>query len=233
MTKAILMMILMSCVALATPQLKPTQKLADLYVHKVELESSFPRQFADWHEIEEGVGLVNPEALSVIKNIYAQTLSRTYENTRGERVMLSLAYGEDQSDEVGIHLPEGCYGGQGFRIDAKQPLVWNFHQKEMDVTRLLAVRSERIEPITYWLRTGDYVVKPGWKTKWIKMQYAFHGQIPDGMLVRVSNLVSDTNSQTLTHAYEVQEDFLRKLAIHTKPVVQEWLLGQANSASPQ
>lgn len=227
--KAFIMMLLMSCVAIATPQLKPTQRLADGYTKKVNLEAAFPDKIGDWRAIDEGVGLVNPETATAMKKIYAQTLSRTYENPQGQRVMLSLAYGEDQSDEVGVHLPEGCYSGQGFRVDAKQSLIWTIHQQAVQVTKLMATRGDRLEPITYWLRTGAHVVKPGWPTKWVKMQYAFHGQIPDGMLVRVSSLVADTSVSSINQAYAVQEDFMLKLANNTPGEIQQWLLGQVST----
>lgn len=229
-TKALIMMLLMSCVAIATPQLKPTQRLADHYTQNVNLEAAFPKQIADWQAIDEGVGLVNPETATAMKKIYAQTLSRTYENRQGQRVMLSLAYGKDQSDEVGVHLPEGCYSGQGFRVDTKQSLVWAIRQQPVFVTKLMASRGDRLEPITYWLRTGAHVVKPGWPTKWVKMQYAFQGQIPDGMLVRVSSLVADTTTSSIDQAYALQEDFMLKLATNTQSEIQQWLLGQDSAA---
>ena len=53
---------------------------------------------------------------AIINKIYNQTLTRTYINPRGDRIMLSIAYGRDQSDALQMHKPELCYPAQGFRL---------------------------------------------------------------------------------------------------------------------
>mgnify|MGYP003340463721 CR=1 FL=1 len=47
---------------------------------------------------------------------YDQTLMRTYANSHGEQIMLALAWGERQRQDVKVHRPEVCYPAQGFAI---------------------------------------------------------------------------------------------------------------------
>jgi hypothetical protein len=96
--------------------LKPTTRIADAGP-KIDLETLIPKTFGDW-KIDETVTplIANPEQEALIKKIYNQTLTRTYVNLRNERVMLSIAYGGDQSDGMQVHKPEICYPAQGFQI---------------------------------------------------------------------------------------------------------------------
>mgnify|MGYP000449828048 CR=1 FL=1 len=77
---------------------RPTAKLADSHP-KIELESIFPKRFGEWTTDERmPVQLVSPDTAALLSKIYNQTLSRTYVNAKGQRMMLSVAYGGDQSD---------------------------------------------------------------------------------------------------------------------------------------
>ena len=85
-----------------------------------DLEQVIPRQFGDWVANDKAPPLiVDPELSETLRIIYSQTLSRIYVNrASGRSVMLSVAHGNDQSGKTQLHLPEGCYGTQGFAVDA-------------------------------------------------------------------------------------------------------------------
>lgn len=212
--------------------LRPTHKIASENA-KIQLEQLIPQHFANWHMEDAVAELVNPQTAAAINHIYAQTLSRTYVNDQGERIMLSIAYGEDQSDSVGAHLPEGCYGGQGFTISniartkLSTPANSIAPRSEIPVTKLMAVKGNRIEPITYFLRTGHQVAYPDWDTKLVKMQYALQGSIPDGMLVRVSNLVESNDYAQSMRAYELQAQFITSMLKALSPTYQLQLVGNS------
>ncbi|WP_020167616.1 MULTISPECIES: exosortase-associated protein EpsI, B-type [Methylotenera] len=212
--------------------LRPTHKMASENA-KIQLEQLIPHNFANWHMEDAVAQLVNPQTEAAINQIYAQTLSRTYVNDKGERIMLSIAYGEDQSDSVGAHLPEGCYGGQGFTISniarthLSTPSSSTAPRSEIPVTRLMAVKGNRIEPITYFLRTGHEVAYPDWDTKLVKMKYALQGSIPDGLLVRVSNLVESNDYAESTRAYALQAQFIAEMLKALSPSYQLQMVGDS------
>ena len=205
-----ILLLLMTLASILGMSLRPTHKIIN-DSEKVELETLIPKQFNDWRLMEMGVQLVNPQTEAAINKIYAQTLSRTYVNDQGQRVMLSIAYGEDQSDSVGVHLPEGCYGGQGFNVTNITLGNLTTLYGNIPVARLLASKSERIEPITYWLTTGEKVAYSGWETKKVKIQYALQGIIPDGLLMRVSSIVDSPADVELNSAYTLQTRFTQDL----------------------
>ena len=76
-----------------------------------------PKTFADWKIDPASFRLPPVPVQAKLDEIYNQLLSRTYINSKGRRVMLSIAYGGDQSGEKSqIHRPEYCYSAQGFRL---------------------------------------------------------------------------------------------------------------------
>jgi len=81
--------------ALAAVALTPTRKLAQEQL--VSLEVLIPQSFADW-QLDPGIApvTVSPDVQAKLDKIYNQVLSRTYVNSSGERIMLSVAYGGNQ-----------------------------------------------------------------------------------------------------------------------------------------
>ena len=109
--RALVVFVLMA-MSLTTAHLwRPTAKLADTRP-AVDLETMFPKRFGAWALDERmPVQLVSPDTQAALNKFYNQTLSRTYVNAKGDRMMLSVAYGGDQSDATRAHRPEVCYPG--------------------------------------------------------------------------------------------------------------------------
>jgi EpsI family protein len=169
----------------------------------INLAAMVPTTFGDWHEEVNLVAqVVNPQQRDLLSKIYSQTLSRTYVNTQGYRVMLSVAYGKNQSDSLELHKPETCYPAQGFTLLSKTPTVLDFSIKPISATRLATQLGQRFEPITYWTVVGDYVTNGGTGKKFAELRYSLANRIPDGMLIRLSSIDKDT-----ANAYEIQRRF--------------------------
>ena len=206
--------------------LKPTVKVADSGP-KVDLEVLIPKAFGDWKIDETIVPLIaDPELQAKLDKIYNQTLTRTYVNSKGERIMLSIAYGGDQSDTMAVHKPEICYPAQGFQI-LNSPVVSTFSTDEgssIPVKRLVATQGSRVEPITYWTTVGDKVAVSGLKWKLQQLKYGLTGQVPDGLLLRVSSIQPDD-----AKAYRTQDAFTRDLLKAMSPDGRQRIIGNPNS----
>lgn len=202
--KQFVLMLLMLSASIAAIYLTPTHKIAQDR-KDFNLEKIIPKQFGDWHVDDDGVRVIlNQQQEYMINKIYRQSISRTYVNSDGKRVMLVIAYGENQSDNTQLHYPEVCYPAQGFQIK-KRELSWvAVKGKNIPVTKLVAEQNGRIEPITYWATIGDKVVRPGWQTKVEQLNYGFKGEIPDGLLFRVSS-IGDSSE------YSVHQEFINEL----------------------
>lgn len=182
--------------------LTPQTKIAD-QGPKLDLETLVPKQFGIWKLDETLIPLqVNPELQAALDKVYNQTLSRTYVSLTGERVMLSIAYGADQGDNLQIHLPEGCYKGQGFAVGDKTESAMQTLFGQIPVSKLVASMGRRNEPITYWVVVGGEVARNNWEMKKAKLKHALKGEIADGILVRVSSITPDTE-----RGYDLQRAF--------------------------
>ncbi len=176
----------------------------------VNLATLIPTQFAKWIEIKEpeSVEVLNPDLAATIQNIYSQVLSRVYTNEHGEKIMLSIAYTVNQSDNAGkqTHLPEVCYPAQGFKISDRYEIDLTTKFGIVSATRLLASAGQRIEPITYWTTVGDFSANTTMGRKYNQLRYGLHGLIADGLIFRVSNLSHDE-----TISYNLQDEFINDL----------------------
>jgi EpsI family protein len=177
--------------ALIAHALKPTQMLANQR-GKVDLEQLLPSQFGGWTELKQSSGqIVNPQQTELLKKLYTQTLSRTYVNSAGTVVMLSIAYGANQSDGVALHYPEVCYPAQGFQLEDLRPATLVTDHGTIASKQLMTRLGKRSEPVTYWSTLGDQVVLGGLNTKLAQLKYGFDGVIPDGLIFRVSTIDID------------------------------------------
>lgn len=205
--QAVIAFVLMALAVTGAHLWRPTVHLADSLA-RVDLEQMFPRTFGDWKtDTALPVQLVAPDVAQLLASIYSQTLSRTYVNGKGARIMLSVAYGGDQSDATRAHRPEVCYPAQGFQIVADQTGVVSTGTHALRVRQLVAKAGGRIEPISYWVMVGDFAVLGGTEQKLAQLRYSTGGVIPDGMLVRVSSI--DANAAS---AYSLHSDFIKQMS---------------------
>ncbi|HEY1229503.1 MAG TPA: EpsI family protein [Ramlibacter sp.] len=185
------------------------------------LEAMVPTRFDDWTVDDSVVPLKpNPEQQTVLEHIYDQTLARTYVDRAGNRVMLSIAYGGDQSKALQLHLPEVCYVAQGFQMLKSRPDTLPTRFGNLPVKRLVARQERRNEPITYWITIGDKAVLSGIEQKLQRLAYGLSGKIPDGMLVRVSTIQANEDV-----AYRVQDRFVTEMLDVMAPRDRARLLG--------
>ncbi|MEO6824264.1 MAG: exosortase-associated protein EpsI, B-type [Nitrosospira sp.] len=215
----ILLVLMLAASGLALA-LRPTYKIAEQH-SPIDLELIIPRTFGEWRAEQENlVQIVDPQQQEVIDKIYTQTLSRTYVNSRGYRIMLAIAYGDDQRDTMQVHYPEVCYPGQGFSLRDKQNGMLMTANGAIPVTRLLTSLGPRNEPVTYWTTIGDRVVRSSIQKKLAEMSYGLNGKIPDGMLIRFSSI--DAN---VANAYEMQTQFADQMLGALTPEYRQKLNG--------
>ena len=189
--------------AIAAPLLKPAPDAEP----RINLERAIPAAFGDWRIDPDIVPLAPaPDVQANLDRIYNQVVSRTYVNGAGERMMLTVAHGGDQSDALKAHRQEACYAAQGFAIHGLAHDRLSVAGRDIPVTRMTAVRGERVEPVTYWFTMGDRVVLGRLERLRAQLTAGFAGHIPDGMLVRVSSISSQP-----AEAFAAQRDFAQAL----------------------
>jgi len=218
----LILLVLMLAASSMGIALKPTKKIAD-QGPKVELETLIPKAFGEWRQdIVSVTQAVDPQQKEMLDKIYNQTLSRTYVNAQGYRIMLSVAYGGDQSDAMQVHKPEVCYPAQGFILHGKQAGTLQVRGGSLPITRVSTSLGNRNEPVTYWITIGDRVIKTGGiEKKLVEMSYGLAGKVPDGMRIRFSWLDPDTVS-----AYPIHDRFSSQLLEAIAPEARWRLAGK-------
>lgn len=190
-----------------TKALTPTAKMAD-HQAPIKLSQVIPAQFGDWRIDNDAMANVmpDPDVKANLDKIYDQILSRTYVNSQGERMMLTITYGSQQTQDLRAHRQEVCYAAQGFEISALSHETIDVAGHQVPVTRMFAEKDQRKEPVTYWFTMGDKIVLSRTERFIVQLKYSFSGIIPDGMLVRVSNFNADRAA-----GLKAQQDFLNQL----------------------
>jgi EpsI family protein len=198
--------VLMALASVIAVTLTPTHKISlDRKVKGIDL--ILPVSFSDWHVSKSNGGyVINPVAQENVNSIYTQTITRTYENGNGEIIMLTIAYGDEQSDTKRLHYPEACYPAQGFKIVSSTFSSIETAFGDIPVKHVYATLGLRSEPITYWSTVGNRVVLGEKQSKLEQLKYGFNGQIPDGLLFRVSSIAKDPND-----GYAIQRKFVNDL----------------------
>jgi len=217
---------LMLCSAATAVAIRPSSKLADQRPH-LELNQIIPNKFGDWQELPStNVGIVNPQETELLNEIYSQTLSKTYINAKGYRIMLSIAYGGDQSRDLQVHRPEVCYSAQGFQISDQQKVAINLAERPIPAMHINAKLGARNEPITYWVRIGDKLVRGNLEQGFARLGYGLQGKIADGLLFRVSSIDADAKT-----AYTNQDQFIRDLHSAVAPDKKAAIFGTLTTSS--
>jgi len=218
--KDIVMLVSMLLSAVLGYTLHPRIFLAD-ELPPMDLVAMVPSSFGEWREDANlSAQVVNPEQQTLLDKIYSQTLSRSYVNHDGYRVMLSIAYGKNQTKDTQLHKPEICYPAQGFKLLSQKPITLNLLGNVVRATRLETELGARIEPLIYWTVEGDRNTTTAISMRLAELSYAARNRIPDGMLVRISSIDKATDM-----ANQIQRDFASDLIAAIAPATRRRFLG--------
>lgn len=185
------------------------------------LETTVPKQFGDWSLDQRQVAqVVNPQTQELLDRLYSQVLTRTYVNAQGYRIMLSVAYGDDQRGGLQAHKPEVCYPAQGFKLTSNVPAQIATDFGSIPGRRLTTHLGQRYEPITYWISVGNSPIETQLQKRMAEMRMGLTGQAPDGMVFRVSSIDTDP-----ARAFAVQERFIKDVVAAVPPEARKRLSG--------
>lgn len=225
--KAAVLAAAMGAASLLAVAMTPHRHLADAHPRE-KLAELLPTSFGDWR-IDRSILPVppSPDVQQVLDATYDETLARTYRDALGRRVMLSVAYGRNQHKGMNTHRPEVCYPAQGFKLEqGGQAGELDFKGRALPVTRVVAAMPGRHEPITYWLLVGDELTRFGYAQRWAAIRYGVRGDIPDGVLVRVSSIEPDNAA-----AFQLHDQFIRDMLGAVAPGRLPRLIGSASTAT--
>jgi len=156
------------------------------------LAEHVPGRFGDWRLVSSGSAIIaNPEVQASLGNIYSDVLTRTYEDAQGYRVMVSVAYGDNQRGGLQAHFPEFCYRASGFDLLASEAATIATPVGTIQGKRLVTRRDTRHEPVTYWFSLGGRQVSGRFESRFEELRFVLSGQAPEGVLFRLSSIDAD------------------------------------------
>jgi EpsI family protein len=191
-----------------------------------DLETTVPKSFGDWRLVPTvGAQVSTSTGEPNIDQPYDQTVMRTYSNSKGEVVMLALAWGHKQQQEVKVHRPDLCYVAQGYKVNSLAPAAFPLSGPSGAAAtgkHMVATSGRNIEAVSYWIRIGSLYSENAMETRMRILKDGFNGTIPDGILVRASQSVRDP--QEVQQAWPVLDRFLVELSQAVPPKTREMLL---------
>jgi EpsI family protein len=193
-----------------------------------DLEKLVPLSFAGWN-VTPSNAVILPKAAegSLADTLYSQTVSRLYLSETALPVMVVIAYGNTQSDQLQLHRPEVCYSAVGFEISASERVdIPVAPPRALPARQLVASSNDRIEPILYWTRIGDLLPASGTEQRAMKLRTEMAGYVADGVLVRMST-VAEPSPET----FGTLQRFADAMLHATKPVGLPALVGRPLAAA--
>jgi EpsI family protein len=185
-----------------------------------QLARIVPGQFGPWRELPTAPSVVSAQTQEMLQSIYNEILTRVYSATDGYQVMLSIAYGGDQRGVLRAHKPEVCYPAQGFKLLDVNDVTLDTDFGPIPTRTLRTVLGPRNEPVMYWFAYAGRTSASAWERRLQSLRLTLTGQVPDGLLFRVSSIDADA-----ARAWARQGEFVRALLGACTPVARARLAG--------
>jgi EpsI family protein len=211
--------------AAAAFALTPRERLTLLGDQK--LEKAVPLTIGAW-TVTPSNAVVLPDSAkgSLSARLYDQTVSRLYTSDSELPVMMVIAYGSTQSDQLQLHRPEVCYSAFGFEITRAEPVsVPLGGTVRLPARELVARSNDRVEPILYWTRVGDYLPTSGNEQRLMKLRSEMRGYVADGVLVRLSSI-----GEPSPEVFGTLQRFAREMLAAAYPAALPGLVGRPLAA---
>jgi len=177
------------------------------------LEALVPTAFGTWTS-RDVTDLVAPKVEGdLVSRLYDRSLERIYTDAAtGDSVMVLLAHGDTQSNELQLHRPEVCYPAFGFEISSTRTVMLALAPGALLPARTLVAEAPGLrENIVYWTRLGEFLPISENEQRLDRVKTALQGVVSDGLLARFSLVAEDSaGASTILKAFV--SDFVRSIA---------------------
>ena len=207
--------------AAAALALKPTRKISLLSKNK-KLSDILPARFGDWVSKDVSDFYAPQTQDSLLARLYGETVGKIYSRSGSDtQIMMLMAHGDSQSNELQLHRPEVCYPAFGFAIIESEPIQLTIKEPvRLPGRRLIAEAAQQRQAVVYWTRLGEYFPVGVTEQRLERLDTAFHRYIPDGLLARFSAVGTDTG-----YSFAIIEAFIPELIMQVAPHQRAVLIG--------
>lgn len=193
--------------------------IANPKIPEKRFEEWVPKSFGAWDEVSQsGVVLPPPDALS--DRLYDNLVTRVFVAPALPPVMLLLAYNNAQDGVLQVHRPEFCYPVGGFELTPTRDIMIEASGSSVPANFFTASAPNRVEQVAYFTRLGSAYPRKWSEQRIAVMRANLAGEIPDGIMMRVSALGDDPRE-----AQGLLTRFARQFIENSNPKLQRLLLG--------
>ena len=187
-----------------------------------------PMSAGEWsgQNVSDLVATDTPDSLSA--RLYQELIERVYVSaSSGAQVMMLLAHGNTQSEQLQLHRPERCYPAFGFAIS-------DDHETELPLGAGVSIPARSLvangaghqEAIIYWARIGEKLPTSPREQQVARVEAAMNGYVADGVLARFSAVGPDTTASLAT-----LRKFVSQLLYAVTPDKRQVLIGSSRAAA--
>ena len=134
--------------------------------------------------------------------------------------MMALAYNNRQNGVLQVHRPEICYPAGGFELSPTRKIDLHVGGRIIPANFFTATSPNRIEQVEYFTRLGRAFPRSWAEQRLAVVEANLKGNIPDGMLMRVSLLGNDP-----VLAQQILGEFSRQFIQIAPPLLKRILVG--------
>jgi EpsI family protein len=161
----------------------------------------FPQKSGEW--FMTGQARFDERVLAVL--LPTDYLSRTYENSRGERLSLYIGYHNGGPGSGPIHSPKQCLPGSGWnRLDAEVRQLEVNGQQISYVSSLYQKDTEQ-QLFLYWFQVRDQFLTNEYALKFAMAKNSLLSNRRDSSFIRLSVMVTDGKEK----ARLIGEDYIK------------------------
>jgi len=198
--------------AAAAEGLRPRRRLS--FLGATTFDSITPWRIGEWSgRPASDIAAVSPPG-SLAAKLYGEIVQRSYLHGGADAdIMMLLAHGDSQTNDLQLHRPEVCYPAFGFDLSHDGPVVVPIGNRvSLPARRLVADQPGRRENIVYWTRLGDYLPDSASKQRLDRLKTSMEGIVADGLLARFSIVGPDPS-----RSFYVLSEFIRTLLLTVNP----------------
>ena len=144
-----------------------------------------PGPFGNWQVSADG-GVVLPPPDALRDRLYDNLVTKAYQAPSSPLVMMLIAYNNEQDGILQVHRPEVCYPVGGFQLSDTRQIDIPLDKGSVPANVFTAEAPGRLEQVMYFTRLGK-----AFPRSWLEQRIAvinanLAGDIPDGVMMRVS-----------------------------------------------
>ena len=193
-----------------------------------QFEKVLPEQVGEWTYVPAKVNTDSYVSISTdtsLEQPYNEVSMRTYYRLGHSPMMLALAWGQRQRQEVKIHNPVLCYKASGHQVLEQRTTTLDSvktGEGALVVHQMLTKSIGGYEVVSYWIRIGHSYSEGSVATRLAIVKDGLQGIVPDGVLVRASVRVASPSEAP--KAYSETAQFLKQFYQDVQPETKSYLV---------